>query len=108
MKFVKIITYVPVESAEKVRQAMHKAGAGTWSKGKYDQVSSEVKAIGRFRPLPRAEPTIGKIGEVSEVKETRIEMLCQESKYESIIKAIKASHPYEEPAIEVIPLLYPR
>lgn len=105
MKNVKIITNVPVESAEKVRAAMAKAGAGRL--GNYDHVSVSTRVIGRFRPLRGANPTIGRIGAIQAVKEERIEMLARQKDYVKIVAAIKKVHPYEEPAIEVMELLYP-
>lgn len=107
MKFVKVVVLVPKPYAAKVRRAMTKAGAGCWPGGKYDQVSGEYQAIGRFRPLTKAQPAIGQRGREVEVREKRIEMLCECKLFPKVIESIKKAHPYEEPAIEVYPLLYP-
>ena len=99
--FVKIITAVPVESAEKVRQAMGDAGAG--AQGNYSHCSGSYLSVGRFTPLAGANPAIGQIGKPEEVQEEIIEMLCHVDKVAEVIAALKSAHPYEEPAIDVLP-----
>lgn len=106
MSFVKIITYVPKEAASKVREGMAAAGAG--QSEKYEAASFSSEGIGRFRPLPGAKPAIGAIGRLEEVEEERIEVVCRETDWPAVVEAIKHAHPYEEPVIEVLPLLYPR
>ena len=100
---VKIIVYVPETHADIVREAMGKAGAGLV--GDYKHTSFSVKGIGRFIPLDSAHPSIGNIGELTEVIEERIETVCYKKDLERIIKAIKAVHPYEEVSIDVHSLL---
>jgi len=101
--FVKITTAVPVADAEKVRQAMGDAGAG--AQGNYSHCSGSYLSVGRFTPLQGANPAIGQIGKAEEVQEEIIEMLCHVDKVEEVIVALKKAHPYEEPAIDIIPRL---
>jgi len=103
--FVKIVVAAPRRYATKIRVAAGKAGAG--KQGNYDFTSGSIRQIGRFRPLDGATPMIGKLGKLQAVKEERIEVLCERKLYKKIIKAIRKQHPYEEPAIEVYPLIYP-
>src|SRR3989338_4891777 len=100
---VKIVVYVPETHAEKVREVLGKNGAG--KAGDYDNTSFSVKGTGRFRPLETAHPAIGKIGEIVEVAEERIETVCYKKDLGKIIKAIKEEHPYEQVAIDVYPLV---
>ena len=100
---VKIVVYVPETHADLVRDAMGKAGAGLV--GDYKHCSFSVKGIGRFVPLDTAHPTIGKIGELTEVIEERIETVCLKEDLRKIIDTIKAVHPYEQVAIDVYPLV---
>lgn len=102
-KYVKIVIYVPVTHAEKIRTALAHAGAGCI--GLYDACSFSTKGIGRFRPLKGARPFTGKIGTIKTVHEERIETVCPGKTYKKVLKAIRAVHPYEEPAIDVLPLL---
>lgn len=107
MKFVKIVVYTPKSAVDKVKTAMFDSGAGKWPGGKYDQVCGRIPAPGQFRPLAGANPAIGRVGQVERVDEVRLEVLCGFDRFEETVKAVKKAHPYEEPAIEVYPLLYP-
>lgn len=99
---VKLVVFIPETHARKVRQAMGKAGAGHI--GNYSYCSFSVKGVGRFLPLKNSHPTIGKIGQLTAVKEERIETICFKKDLKKVITAIKKVHPYEEPAIDVYPL----
>ncbi len=101
-KLVKMETFVPEAYANKVREAMGKAGAGKI--GRYGFCSFSVKGTGRFLPGKGARPAIGRIGKLQSVKEEKIEARCERGKLRKIIKAIKGAHPYEEPVIDVHPL----
>lgn len=102
---VKIVVGVPVGEADRVRRVLGEAGAGKI--GNYDFASFSVKGIGRFRPLEGANPHIGEVGKIEAVEEERIETVCYKKDLERIIEAVKIAHPYEEPAIDVYPLIYP-
>lgn len=104
-RFVKIVVFVDLAHAQIVRKAMAEAGAGKL--GNYDSCSFSTKGMGRFRPNEKAKPFLGKRGKVSKAREEKIEMLCRAGRTEKVIKAIRKIHPYEEPAIEIYPLLYP-
>ncbi len=99
----KIVTFVPVESAAKLRQAMGDAGAGDL--GKYSHASFSTKGIGRFIPKKGARPAIGEIGKLEEVEEERIEVICEKEKVKDVIAAIKRVHPYEEIPLEIYQLI---
>lgn len=101
-----IIIYVPLLDAPKIRDVLTKAGAGKL--GNYDGCSFSSRGIGRFRPLKGANPAIGAVGKPQEVAEERIEVMADvasEKDVKRIIAAIREAHPYEEPAIHVLPML---
>lgn len=102
--FYHLIVYVPISHADAVRTALAEAGAGKI--GNYDSCSFSVRGTGRFRPLPGADPASGSIGSVEEVEEERIEVLVPSDpgKLRTILKAVKNVHPYEEPAMHLIPM----
>lgn len=104
-KRYKIVVYVPESDALKLREAMGNAGAGKI--GNYSHCTFTIKGTGRFKPLKGANPTIGEVGKLEEVAEERIETVCEESKLEDVLKAIKDAHPYEEPATDVYPIQIP-
>lgn len=99
----KIVTFVPIADAEKVRQAMGDAGAGVW--GNYHHCSFSSRGIGRFTPGKRAHPAIGEVGRPQEVEEERIEVICQKEKVKDVVTAIKRAHPYEEIPLEIYQLM---
>ncbi len=98
----KIITFVPVADADKVRTAMTDVGAGAL--GDYDSASFSTPGEGRFRPLAGANPTIGSIGEVEVVAEVRVEVIADRGLRDRVVAALLAAHPYEEPAYDVVEL----
>ncbi len=95
----KIVVTVPVESADKVRQAMGEAGGG--KVGNYSFCSFSVRGTGRFLPGAGAHPAIGEVGKLEEVEEERIEVNCADELVADVISAIRRVHPYEEPAIDI-------
>ena len=105
MKFpyLKIVIFVPSSHADAVRKAVAENGAGRFNK--YDHCSFSSKGVGRFRALKGSDPFIGEVGAIEEVEEERIEVLCKNEQLEGILAAIKESHPYEEPAVDIYPLL---
>lgn len=103
--FVKIVVFTPLSHADQVRDALGRAGAG--HVGTYDFCSFSSRGIGRFRPLKGADPLIGAEGKFEEVEEERIEVICPVEIFKTVVAAVKKVHPYEEPAIDVIPLLEP-
>lgn len=98
----KLVTFVPHEHAEAVRTAITEAGAG--SIGDYDSCTFTTAGEGRFRPLDGATPAIGRVGEVEVVAESRIESVFPRSRRRQVVAAMKAAHPYEEPAYDVFEL----
>jgi dinuclear metal center YbgI/SA1388 family protein len=103
---MKLYTYVPVEAADKVREALFVAGAG--SIGEYRECSFNTAGTGTFRPGENTNPAIGEPGgKREEVAEIKIEALVPRHLQHTVLKALKNSHPYEEVAYELISLQNP-
>lgn len=102
-RIVKLIVYVPVEHEEKVRLALGEAGAGRI--GDYDFCSFVTAGTGHYRPLPGTKPYKGEEGVIETAEECRIETACHEEELPRVLKAMRAAHPYEEIAYDLIPLL---
>lgn len=96
----KLATFVPHDYAEGVINALAAAGAG--AVGDYERCAFTTVGVGTFRPLPGAEPTIGSVGEVEHVAETRIEMVLERRLRQRVVDALRAAHPYEEPAFDLL------
>jgi hypothetical protein len=101
-EFVMLVTSAPKEHADAVRKAMGDAGAGRL--GNYTHCSFSYEGMGRFLPEERANPAYGAKGELSQVPEERIEMLCERAVVKDVIAALKKAHPYEEPAYHYFPV----
>jgi dinuclear metal center YbgI/SA1388 family protein len=98
----KLVTFVPHENAEEIRAAITEAGAGRL--GDYDSCTFTAEGEGRFRPLDGATPAIGRVGEVEVVAESRVEAVFPRGSRRRVLEALRAVHPYEEPAYDVLEL----
>ena len=98
----KICFFAPIEHTEKVKEALFAAGAGKI--GQYDCCSWQTAGSGQFRALTGSQPFIGKQDKLETVDEYKIELVCDSEHINAAIQALKASHPYEEPAYEVYKL----
>ena len=96
----KLTVYVPVADAEKLREALAGAGAGTI--GDYDSASFSTPGEGRFRPGTGAKPVVGEIGRLEVVDEVRVEVVLARPRRAAVVAAMLAAHPYEEPAYDVV------
>jgi len=98
----KLVTFVPVDHAAKVRQSLFEAGAG--SIGNYDQCSFNNTGTGTFRANEKAKPFVGAIHKQHHEKEERIEVVFPTHLQTSLIATLKDAHPYETVAYDVYPL----
>jgi dinuclear metal center YbgI/SA1388 family protein len=98
----KLNTYVPIENADQVRDAIFNAGGGML--GDYDNVSYNLNGEGTFRASENAKPFVGDIGKVHREKEVNIQVIFESHKKNKIISALLKAHPYEEVAYEIYPL----
>ncbi len=102
-KHVKLEIFIPVENVDGLRRALADAGAGIF--GNYDHCCSVTPVRGYWRPLEGANPYDGTVGEVSEGHEGKVEVNCPRAILPQVMRAIRQVHPYEEPLINIIPLL---
>ena len=100
---VKIFVTVPVENIDEVRKAMCDAGAGII--GNYTYCTTSTKSIGTFIPNDDANPYIGEQNKMEFVEEEKLEVICDVEKVKNVITKLREVHPYEEPAIDIVPLI---
>lgn len=97
--FYKLITFVPEDTCENLKNALFKAGAGQFAQ--YDECSYQTLGSGNFRPNKGANPAIGKIGERESLEEVKIETIVQKKDLDRCLRALIRVHPYETPAYDV-------
>lgn len=98
----KLVVFVPTEAADVLIDALSAAGAGRL--GDYDHCAWVGTGEGMFRAGPDARPAIGAIGEITRVAEARVEMVVPRALRAEVIRALRAAHPYEEPAFDLLPM----
>ncbi|GAA3699323.1 hypothetical protein GCM10022399_14730 [Terrabacter ginsenosidimutans] len=95
-----LVFYSPVESTEDVLAAVFAAGAGAI--GDYRECAFVTRGTGRFRPVGDANPTIGVVGDLEKVAEDRVELVLDRARRTDVVAALRAAHPYEEPAFHIL------
>ena len=100
----KVVTYAPRQDADAIRAALAEAGAGR--QGEYGGCSFSVDGEGRFTPSADAHPHCGAPGEAHVEPETCIAVLVDRGRLSTVLSALRSAHPYEEPAIDVLPVSY--
>ena len=101
-KLLKLVVFVPVADAAKVREAVCAAGAGKI--GNYDSCSYACDGTGSFRAIDGANPYVGDIDKLHFEPETRMEFILPDRNKAAVLKAMIQAHPYEEPAFDIIRL----
>ena len=100
---LKLAVYVPNNHLSSVRDAVFEAGGGHI--GLYSNCSFSSEGMGTFLPNDGSAPFSGKLNELSTEKEQKLETILPNFKLNEVIAAMKLSHPYEEVAYDVYPLL---
>ena len=115
----KLVVFVPAEALDAVRDAVFEAGAGRI--GDYERCSWYTEGTGTFlggestqelavalrkyRDTVELGEAIGERGREERVAELRLETVFPADRQDEVIAALRRSHPYEEPAFDVFPLL---
>jgi len=101
---LKLVSFVPKAQTEQVREALFAAGAAHI--GHYSECSFSVEGLGTFKGDSRTHPFIGEAGgKREEVVEDRLEVIVPIHLRNTVEKALKAAHPYEEVAFDWFSLL---
>lgn len=101
-KMYKLVVFVPLDYAESVREAIGNADAGHI--GNYSHCTFESRGQGTFKPLKGTSPFLGKRGELERVNEVKLETIIPQANLAEVLSVMVKSHPYEEPAYDLIPL----
>jgi len=95
----KLVVFVPPDALDRVRDAIFAAGAGRI--GDYERCSWYAPGTGTFLPLAGADPAVGEVGEEERVPELRLETVFPAARRDDVVGALRAAHPYEEPAFDI-------
>lgn len=98
----KLTVFIPDTHLEVVKNALFDASAGQI--GHYSHCSWQVLGRGQFMPLLGNQAFIGKTNALETVAEWRVEMVVDTRHIDTVIEALKQTHPYETPAYDVIKL----
>jgi dinuclear metal center YbgI/SA1388 family protein len=101
----KLVTFVPEDDLEKVATALFAAGAGRI--GQYTQCSFRTPGTGTFKGDESTNPAVGQKGVYEKTSEIRIETVCPIARLPEVLAALRATHPYEEPAFDLVQLAAP-
>ena len=101
-RLLKLVTFVPFEHLERVRNAVFEAGAGFI--GNYDCCGFTVVGKGSFRAGEGTNPFVGEKGEMHFENEERFETVLFSHLKGKVIKALLEAHPYEEVAYDLYKL----
>jgi len=101
-QLLKLVTFIPSTQAEKVTDALFKAGAGQI--GDYSECAFSGPGIGSFKPGIDTKPFIGEPLKRELVEETRVEVILPDFQKDSVLRALFQAHPYEEVAYDLFRL----
>ena len=99
----KLVVFVPESALEALRDAVFEAGAGRI--GDYERCSWYTPGTGTFLGGEDADPSIGERGREERVPELRLETVFPAERQREVVAALRAAHPYEEPAFDVYELV---
>jgi len=99
----KLVVFVPPAALDAVRDALFAAGAGRI--GAYERCSWYTEGTGTFLGGEGTAPVVGERGVEERVPELRLETVFPAEAYDAVVAALRAVHPYEEPAFDVYELV---
>jgi hypothetical protein len=99
----KLVVFVPETALDAVRDALFGAGAGRI--GDYERCSWYTAGTGTFLGGEETDPSIGERGREERVPELRLETVFPAERQREVVAALRAAHPYEEPAFDVYELV---
>ncbi|MCW5943821.1 MAG: Nif3-like dinuclear metal center hexameric protein [Fimbriimonadaceae bacterium] len=95
---LKVTVFVPEDGVETMLDALASAGAGEI--GRYRRCGFIGSGTGTYLGGEGTHPALGKPGRAERVAESRLEAVLPMARRESVERAIRAAHPYEEPALD--------
>lgn len=101
-ELTKFAVFTPLSHIDAVIAAIAEGGGGAI--GNYSHCTFRTPGTGTFKPLAGANPFIGEVGAIEQVEEVRIEAVCAMGNVRRMLESVKAAHPYEEMAFDLLPM----
>ena len=98
----KLVVFVPEENADQMANALTEAGAGVI--GDYTHCTFRAPGTGTFFGGETTDPYAGAKGRLERMPELRLETVVPAHAASRAAAAVRAAHPYEEPAFDVYPV----
>lgn len=95
----KLVTYVPVDKIDTVKESLFKAGAGKL--GNYSECSFSYNGLGTFKGNENSNPQVGKKLNTERIEENALSVTFLPHFETQILNALIHSHPYEEVSYEI-------
>jgi putative NIF3 family GTP cyclohydrolase 1 type 2 len=95
----KLVTFVPAADADRLLDAL--AGAGAGRIGNYSHCSWRTEGAGTFFAGEGSAPVVGSQGKLNREPEVRLEVVVAAEREAAVVAALRAAHPYEEPAFDL-------
>jgi dinuclear metal center YbgI/SA1388 family protein len=98
----KLVVFVPEENADEISDALTEADAGVI--GEYTHCTFRAPGTGTFLGGEGTDPYAGEKGRLERVPELRLETVVPAHAASRAAAAVRATHPYEEPAFDLYPV----
>jgi dinuclear metal center YbgI/SA1388 family protein len=98
----KLVVFVPKENADEISDALTEVGAGVI--GEYTHCTFRTPGTGTFFGEENTDPYAGEKGRLERVPELRLETVVPAHAAGRAAAAVRAAHPYEEPAFDLYPV----
>jgi len=102
-KAYKISVAIPADHKDRLMDAVNSSMTQIYPG--YDRAFTVIRSEGTWRSLEGSNPFIGETGKISIVEEVRIEFAITAEDLKDVVQAIRDVHPYEEPAIDILPMI---
>ncbi|NLL94635.1 MAG: hypothetical protein GX224_02600 [Thermoplasmatales archaeon] len=99
----KVAVYAPPDYGDAIMDAVDSAIESVYPG--YRRTFSVTETVGTWKPVEGANPFRGAVGEVEVAEELKIEFIAFGEDLGKAVAAIVSVHPYEEPAVDIVPML---
>jgi hypothetical protein len=103
VEFYKICTYIPAEYSDLLMDSITEIVTPMYPG--YDRTFTLMDVKGTWRALKDSKPYNGQIGKITTAEEVRIEFSIHSKDLKVVMETILRIHPYEEPAIDILPMI---